>query len=149
MEKLILQAFFCFIASTFFSILNNIEKKYCLLCGTLGMTTWLTYTILPSILTIDLPTSALIASAILSFITNLIAKYIIIPESILNISGIITIVPGGFFYKCINFLAEKNFNGAFNSGSKALLIGLSISIGIMINGILHLIFKDSFFNPNH
>ncbi|MGM0219242.1 threonine/serine exporter family protein [Enterococcus sp. AZ126] len=128
------QIIFSFLVSGSTSILNNVQKKYFVLCGISGVIAALAYNYF--IAHNNAAISSLISCVILSICSQFFAQMTKIPSMVFTISGIMPIVPGSLLFKAFNSLAENNYNQAINFGTQAILVGFSIAIGFLINEVL-------------
>ncbi|MGY3766656.1 threonine/serine exporter family protein [Vagococcus vulneris] len=126
-----LQLFFSFLVSASTAILNNVERRFIILCGISGVITAGVYDYL------NIYNSAAISSLIsciaLSLFSQLLYHLTKMPSIIFTISGIMPIVPGSLLFKTFNSLAENNYTHAINYGSQAILVGFSIAVGLILN----------------
>jgi len=131
---MITQIVFSFLVSGSTSILNNVQKKYFVLCGLAGVITTLAYNFFISYNNAAI--SSLISCVILSICSQFFSQRTKIPSVVFTISGIMPIVPGSLLFKAFHSLAENDYNQAVNFGTQAILVGFSIAIGFLINEVL-------------
>lgn len=127
--KMILLAFG---GSIFPVILFNIDRRKIIYAGIGGVLGWICYSMV-----LERSGSQVIASFFGALAVNayseLMARIIKTPASMFYVPGIFPLVPGITAYSTINYLVEKNFNAAQNSGMLMLGIAGAIGFGIMLS----------------
>lgn len=129
---MITKLFFSFLVSSSTAVLNNVERKFIVLCGFSGIITVISYNFFNSYSN-NVPISSLLSCIILSLFSQILFHLTRMPSIIFTISGIMPIVPGSLLFKCFNAIADNHFTVAMNYGGQAIMIGFSITIGFLIN----------------
>lgn len=130
--------------SVFPVILFNIDRKKIIYAGIGGVLGWFTYS---AILTrTSSPVIASIFGGVaVNLYSELMARIIRTPASMFYVPGIFPLVPGITAYSTINYLVQRNFSAAQNSGMLMLGIAGGIGFGIMLSsaivGFISKVFK--------
>lgn len=121
--------------SVFPVILFNIDRKKIIYAGIGGVLGWFTYS---AILTrTGSPVIASIFGGVaVNLYSELMARIIRTPASMFYVPGIFPLVPGITAYSTINYLVQRNFSAAQNSGMLMLGIAGGIGFGIMFSSAL-------------
>lgn len=127
---MILQTFAAFIATIFFSIIFNVNRRELLYCGFVGASGWFLY-----LLSIDSGYNTILASFLSALIVSILSHILAIlrknPVTVYQIAGIIPIVPGGLLYSAVYQLIGKNILGANEAFIEAMQIAGSIAIAML------------------
>lgn len=138
---------FSFLVSACVSVLNNIQRKYFVLCGLAGAFTYMAYLFFTKYTNESV--ASLLACIILAVISQLFAKLTKAPSTIFTIPGIMPIVSGSLLFKAFNFLVEDQYSQALSLGLQAMLVGFSIAIGLILNeSITYILKKKNYFSFN-
>lgn len=127
--KMILLAFG---GSIFPVILFNIDRKKIVYAGVGGVIGWITYSLLLTRTGGPVISSFFGALAVNAY-SEIMARIKKTPASMFYVPGIFPLVPGITAYSTINYLVEKNFSAAQNSGMLMLGIAGAIGFGIMLS----------------
>lgn len=125
-----------FIAAATFALLFNSPKNMLINCGFVGMVSWTVYYLLVE-QGIDVVAASLVASFVVAVISQLLAKRFKTPVIIFNISGIITLVPGGLAYDAMRHFVLNDYNIALQLAAKVLLIAGGIAVGLVLSEVLN------------
>ena len=128
---LVINFIFSFVATVGFSIFFNAPKKSLLPCGVIGAIGWTTYIVLSELTDMTL-FSIVIASAIISLLSEISARKLKYPAINFIIPGILPLVPGVGLYNAMYALVQKNYDLFVSTGTDALLKSGGIAIGILI-----------------
>lgn len=128
---LIINFLFSFVATVGFSIFFNAPKKSLIPCGVIGGIGWSTYISLSNVTNMAL-FSIVIASAIISLLSEISARKLKYPAINFIIPGILPLVPGVGLYNAMYALVQKNYDLFVSTGTDALLKSGGIAIGILI-----------------
>lgn len=128
---LIINFLFSFAATVGFSIFYNAPKKSLIPCGVIGGIGWSTYISLSNVTNMAL-FSIVIASAIISLLSEISARKLKYPAINFIIPGILPLVPGVGLYNAMYALVQKNYDLFVSTGTDALLKSGGIAIGILI-----------------
>ncbi len=123
----LLASFFGTIA---FSVLYNIPSKYYLSCGFVGLIGWIVFAFFKPIL--GYAFAIFLSSAVVAFLSRLLAVRIKCPELIFLIAGIFTLVPGADIYWTVYYLVSGQLSKATTSGSATANACLAMVLGIAI-----------------
>lgn len=122
---------FSFFVSSSTAILNNVQRRFIILCGLSGIITAFSYNYFNSYN--NTAVASLLSCIILSLFSQLLFYLTKMPSIIFTISGIMPIVPGSLLFKTFDAVAENHYTAAFNYGGQAIMVGFSIVIGLLIN----------------
>lgn len=126
--KELLLAFF---GSFFPAILFNIEKKNLGWAGISGSLGWAIYNILTYLT--GMPVIAtFFGSAAIGFYSEIMARRLKTPASVLSISGMYPLVPGITAYLVVENIVTGNLEVALNKGIETLAYAGAIAFGIML-----------------
>lgn len=128
---LITNFIFSFVATVGFSIFFNAPRKSLIPCGVIGGIGWSTYIVLSKFTSSPL-FSIVIASAIISLSSEILARKLKYPAISFIIPGILPLVPGIGLYNTMYSLVQKNYVEAVAIGTDTLLKSGGIAIGILI-----------------
>ncbi|WP_455542250.1 threonine/serine exporter family protein [Intestinibacter sp.] len=129
---LITNFIFSFAATVGFSIFFNAPKKSLLPCGIIGGIGWSTYIVMSNSKYFSAMFSIVIASAIISLFSEILARKLKYPAINFIIPGILPLVPGLGLYNTMYALVQKNYGLAASTGTETLLKSAGIAIGILI-----------------
>ncbi|MGM9533995.1 MAG: threonine/serine exporter family protein [Intestinibacter sp.] len=128
---LITNFIFSFVATVGFSIFFNAPKKSLIPCGVIGGIGWSTYIVLSKLTKVPL-FSMVVASAVISLSSEILARKLKYPAISFIIPGILPLVPGIGLYNTMYSLVQKNYVEAVATGTDTLLKSGGIAIGILI-----------------
>ena len=129
---LITNFIFSFAATLGFSIFFNAPKKSLIPCGVVGGIGWSTYIVMTNSRYFSAIFSIVIASAIISLFSEILARKLKYPSINFVIPGILPLVPGLGLYNTMNELVQENYSLAASTGTDALLKSAGIALGILI-----------------
>lgn len=122
---------FSFIATVGFSIFLNAPKSTLLPSGITGAIGWTVYIFL-----VDVSSNSIfanfIAAAIVSLLSEILARKLKHPAILFVIPGIIPLVPGLGMYNTMLYLVQNNFGLAISTGADTLFISGAIALGVLI-----------------
>lgn len=127
MKELVL----AFLGSFFPAVLLNIERKNLGWAGVSGLIGWTVYKILASILGMPIVATFFGAAAV-GFYSEIMARVLKTPASVLSISGIYPLVPGITAYLVVENIVIGDLGTAVNKGIETLGYAVAIAFGIMI-----------------
>lgn len=119
------RGFMALFASIGFGILFNAPKKIIPFIGTVGMLGGVTYKIL-SLYGISEVLSLFIASLLISFLSEILARKLHCPSTIFLICALVPLVPGGGMYYTMLEVVQNNINEALRLGINTLVQACSI-----------------------
>ncbi len=122
---------YALLASVGFSIFLCAPKKVLFFCGFSGAVGWSLYYFL-STRSINDPSANFIATILVAFISEILARKLKQPAIIFIIPGIIPLVPGLGMYNTMLYLVQGYFDEAIAKGADVLLVGGAISLGVLI-----------------
>lgn len=120
-----------FMGSFFPAILFNIEKKNLGWAGVSGLVGWTIFNILTYITGMPVIATFFGAAAI-GFYSELMARRLKTPASVLSISGMYPLVPGITAYLVVENLVIGNLQIAMNKAIETLAYAGAIAFGIML-----------------
>lgn len=130
-QQFLVQGVFSYLATIGFGICSNVPRRALHVCGLTGLTGWLIYW---SLLQLEigkmLPNLAgAFALALLSWV---IARRHKIPVIIVNIPGLVPLVPGGVAYRAVRAFALGNYQLGIQFTVQVLMIAGAIAVGFML-----------------
>ncbi|GKU80128.1 threonine/serine exporter family protein [Paenibacillus sp. L3-i20] len=131
-----------FISSAAFSFIFNVPKKLLPYCGTVGMLGWGVY-IVGTMLGLDTIPATLIASFLVTIISQLFSKLFKTPIIVFSVSGIIPLVPGGIAFDAMKHVVENQYDTAVQLAVKAFMISGAIAIGLVFSEVINQIIRRS------
>jgi len=137
---IIAQSITSFIAAAAFGILFNVPKESLFKCGFVGMVGWMVYFLLEG-KGADAVLATVIASFIVTVISQIYARIYKTPVIIFIVAGIIPLVPGGMAYDAMRHFVQNDYNTALNLAAKAFMISGAIAIGIVFSEVFNQLVK--------
>lgn len=135
---MITKVVFSFFISAGTSVLNNIERKYIVLCGLCGSLTAYLYYVAENY------TSPVMSSLISCFLLATVCQFLSFktkrPDTTFIIPGIMPIVPGSLLFRSFDALAESSYMKALDYGTQAIFVGVSIALALVFNETMTSIF---------
>jgi len=120
-----------FLGSFFPAVLLNIERKNLGWAGISGLIGWTIYKLITSLIGMPVVATFLGAAAV-GFYSEIMARKLKTPASVLSIAGIYPLVPGITAYLVVENVVEGNIEAAVNKGIETLAYAVAIAFGIMI-----------------
>lgn len=124
------------IATMSFGIIFNVPKRTIISGGIIGMIGWGIYTYLITIYYYDMIFATFIAASFVAFFSQILARIHKIPVTILSVSGIIPLVPGGIAYDSMRNFVENDYSTAIMLATKTLLLSGAIAFGLIFSGVI-------------
>lgn len=119
-----------FFGSFFPAILFNTEKRILGWAGVSGLVGWTTYKVFTYLT--GMPVLATIfGAAAIGFYSEIMARRLKTPASVLSISGMYPLVPGITAYLVVENIVTGNLQTALNKGIETLSYAGAIAFGIM------------------
>lgn len=131
-----------FIASAAFGFIFNSPRKLLPHCGFVGMAGWLVYYIGME-LGIDVIPATLLASFLVTVLSQLFSKLYKTPIIVFSVAGIIPLVPGGLAYDAMRNVVENQYDTAVQLAVKAFMISGAIAIGLISSEVINQIIRRS------
>lgn len=123
--------FFSSLATIGFSIFFNSPVKSLIPAGTIGGIGWTV-----SITLLDFSGNAILANscaaALISLLSEILARKMKYPAIIFVIPGILPLIPGLGLYNTMLSLVNGNYTSAISIGTNALFVSASIAMGILL-----------------
>ncbi|MGI6107410.1 MAG: threonine/serine exporter family protein [Lachnospiraceae bacterium] len=117
-----------------FSVLFGVPKRYCLMCGAIGMVGWVVYLLLEPFVN---NTFAIVAATVLvACLSRLSAVAWKCPTTIFMITGLFPLIPGGGIYWTTYYLMVGEQNMAVHTGYGALKSAVAIVLGVVLVDII-------------
>ena len=132
---MIIKCLGAFLASIAFSVIFEAPKKYLIHAGVAGALSWGIYLMMESHVN-DVVLSTFVATAILTFISHLMARIWKAPSTMFLIPAIIPLVPGSGMYHVGYSLIYENRAAAVNYAYETLLTAGAIALGIFVIDML-------------
>ena len=130
-KDLIINFIFSFAVTAGFSIFFNAPKKSLIPCGIVGGIGWCTYVVMANSYFSNV-FSMVIASAVISLLSEILARKLKYPSINFIIPGILPLVPGLGLYNTMYSLVQKDYALAVSTGTDSLFKSTGIAIGILI-----------------
>lgn len=128
---MITNVIFSFFISAGTSVLNNIERKYIILCGLCGGLTAFLYYLAGNF--VNPVVSSLISCFLLATFCQFLSYKTKRPDATFIIPGIMPVVPGSLLFRAFDALVESNYMKAVDYGTQAILVGVSIALALVFN----------------
>lgn len=129
-----------FIASAAFGIIFQTQKSSLMKCGIVGMSGWMIYYFM-TLQGYDAVPASLVASVVISLISQFFAKRYKTPVIIFNVAGIIPLVPGGLAYDAMRRFVENDYSVGLSLAAKAFLISGGIALGLIFSEVINQIIR--------
>lgn len=123
------------IATMSFGIIFNVPKRTIISGGFTGMTGWGIYTYLTTI-NYDMIFATFIAAIFVALFSQVLARIHKTPVTVLSVSGIIPLVPGGIAYDSMRNFIENDYSTAIMLATKTLLLSGAIAFGLIFSGVI-------------
>lgn len=130
--NLIVNFVFSFAVTAGFSIFFNAPKKSLFPCGIVGGIGWCAYILMSESVYFSSVFAMVIASAIISLLSEILARKLKYPAINFIIPGILPLVPGLGLYNAMYALVQKDYSLAASTGTDTLFKSAGIAIGILI-----------------
>lgn len=122
---------FSFFATVGFSIFLNAPKSVLLPAGLTGGIGWAVYIFLVNVSSNSILAN-FIAAAIVSLLSEILARKLKHPAILFVIPGIIPLVPGLGMYNTMLYLVQNHFELAISTGADTLFVSGAIALGVLI-----------------
>lgn len=122
---------FSFFATVGFAIFLNAPKSTLLPSGVTGAIGWTLYFVLFNV-TSNAILANFIAAAVVSLLSEILARKLKHPAILFVIPGIIPLVPGLGMYNTMLYLVQNHFDLAISTGAATLFISGAIALGVLI-----------------
>lgn len=133
---MIIQLLSAFIGSIGFGLLFHLQLKH-ILSATLGsVLTWIVY-LIATAYGFDIFISALIASAVAAFYSEIIAKIRKAPTTLFLIISVVVLIPGGSLYYTMSYAVQKKWQESAMYGSRTVQCALGLAIGMSLIWVFH------------
>ena len=131
-SDLLINFIFSFAVTAGFSIFFNAPKKSLIPCGIVGGIGWCAYILMSKSSYFSNVFSMVIASAVISLLSEILARKLKYPSINFIIPGILPLVPGLGLYNTMYSLVQKDYALAVSTGTDTLFKSGGIAIGILI-----------------
>lgn len=118
-----------FIGTIAFSVLFNVPKQFYFYCGLTGMSGWMCYYLLESMMSPAIAT--LFGTMVVVLFSRILAVWRKCPITVFLISGIFPLVPGASVYYTAYCFVTNNLVLAAQKGIDSLKIAFAIVFGIV------------------
>ncbi|WP_042276712.1 threonine/serine exporter family protein [[Clostridium] dakarense] len=122
---------FSFFATVGFSIFLNAPKSALLPAGVTGAVGWSLYFVLFNLSSNSIFAN-FIAAAVVSLLSEILARKLKHPAILFVIPGIIPLVPGLGMYNTMLYLVQNHFDLAISTGADTLFVSGAIALGVLI-----------------
>lgn len=123
--------FFSFLATVGFSIFFNSPIKSLIPAGAIGGVGWTVYMILFNF-SGNAILANFLAAALISLLSEILARKMKYPAIIFVIPGILPLIPGLGLYNTMLSLVEERYTDAISIGTNALFVSASIAMGVLL-----------------
>lgn len=114
-----------------FSVFFNAPVSSLLPAGITGGIGWALYFYLMKISSNSI-LSNFVAAAVVSMLSEILARKLKQPAILFVIPGIILLVPGLGMYNTMLYLVQKNYELAISTGADVLFVGGAIALGVLV-----------------
>nr|WP_268870969.1 threonine/serine exporter family protein [Halalkalibacter akibai] len=128
--RMIIELFFCFIATVAFGVIFNVPKRTLWIGGLIGALAWFIYSTLPSYGMSDVFATA-VASLICATFSHLLAKFYRVPVTTFSIPAIIPLVPGSRAYFTMLAFVDGDYLHGLQLGIETMLRAGAIAAGLV------------------
>lgn len=132
LQFIIMNFLFSFATTAGFSIFFNAPKKSLIPCGVVGGVGWCTYILMSDSVYFSSVFAMVVSSAVISLLSEILARKLKYPAINFIIPGILPIVPGIGLYNAMYALVQKDYSLAASTGTDTLLKSAGIAVGILI-----------------
>lgn len=129
-----------FISTAAFAILFNVPRSTIIQCGFIGMVGWMMY-ISTQLIPLDPILATLIASFLVTVISQFFARLYKTPVIVFSVAGIIPLVPGGLAYDAMKNAVLNHYDLAVQLAAKAFMLSGAIAIGLVFSEVLNQLFR--------
>lgn len=126
-----LHFFFSILATVGFAVFFNAPIKTLVATGISGGIGWSVYVYLFKI-SLNSIFANFVAAAIVSLLSEILARKLKQPAILFVIPGIIPLVPGLGMYNTMLYMVQDNFELGISTGADTLFIGVAISLGVLV-----------------
>ncbi|MHA6483275.1 threonine/serine exporter family protein [Paenibacillus sp. strain BS8-2] len=137
---IIYQLITSYVSSALFGFIFNSPIRQLARCGFVGMSGWIVY-YAGIELGLDAIPATLIASFLVTVISQLFAKLYRTPIIIFSVAGIIPLVPGGLAYDAMRHVVLDQYDTAVELAVKAFMISGAIAIGLIFSEVINQIIR--------
>lgn len=129
-----------FISTSAFGIIFNVPRRTLVQCGFVGMIGWMLYFSFQKVY-LDPIMATLIASFVVTIISQFFAKIYKTPVIVFSVSGIIPLVPGGLAYDAMRNVVQNHYDVAVQLAAKAFLLSGAIAIGLVFSEVINVLIR--------
>lgn len=122
---------FSTIATVGFSVFLNVPVNALIPSGITGGIGWAIYISIFSF-SYNSIVANFVAAAIVSLISEILARRLKHPAILFVIPGIIPLVPGLGMYNTMLYMVQKNFELGISTGVDTMFVGVAISLGVLV-----------------
>ncbi|HET7628134.1 MAG TPA: threonine/serine exporter family protein [Bacillales bacterium] len=130
-----------FIASAGFGFLFNVPRRAVFAGGIAGMTGWVIYDVLLSVVQLNIVVSTAAAAFAIAVLSQLFARVYKMPVIIFSAAGIIPLVPGGVAYNTMRRFVSNDYYAAVELAAQVFLISGAIAFGLVLANVFQPLFK--------
>lgn len=122
------------------ALLYNLDIKKAFWAGLSGSIGWLTYIFFKNC-TGEIIFSTFMGAITVGLYSEVMARLLKTPATILSVSGIFPLVPGSGAYNTVQYIVQNRYQEGLTEGVKTMASAGSIALGIMIISALFRIIK--------
>lgn len=135
MTELIIQVIACTIGGLGYALMYNVKKDKIIAATIGGFLTITTYVIANQLLN-NIFLATTLASAIITFYSEILARNLKSPATVFLLPGIIPLVPGGGLFYTMTGLLTSNMNQFKSSGTSTFETAAGIAIGVILASVI-------------
>lgn len=124
------------LGSVGFAVLFKVRLRYLGIIAFLGGACYGVYYLFESGLSSDAFIAALVSTAFVALVSEILARIVHTPTIVFLISCIIPIVPGSYLYRAMRGLIERNSDAFLQNGAETLKIALGTAGGIVAVSVI-------------
>lgn len=141
-----LQVWYAFVMSIGFGFLFNVQRRKIFWAGLSGAIGWMVCLICRRYAA-DVIVSTLVGGVAVGLYSEVMARVIKTPATVISIIGIVPLVPGIPSYLTVKYLVEKDFAMAASKGIETIGCAGAIAFGIMLStGMVQMITRLTYKN---
>ena len=131
MSNNMIQIMSAFAGSVGFALLFNVRGLRIVFAAVSGLVSWGVYIICSRYLELNDFISYIIAAAMLTLFSEIMARLQKAPAAIFLVIGMIPLLPGGSLYRTLHFAVASNWTAFANTGVYTLMLSMAIALGII------------------
>ncbi|MDD5832326.1 MAG: threonine/serine exporter family protein [Clostridiales bacterium] len=114
-----------------FALLFNVRGPRVVFTAVSGLVSWGAYIIFSRYLELDDFISYILASALLTLFSEIMARLQKAPAAIFLVIGMIPLLPGGSLYRTLHYAVALNWASFAKTGVYTIMLSMAIALGII------------------